>query len=183
MPEACIDFLRGPGFISGAIAYYGYGSGGYSHAANLLADGRYLDARSTRMGGVWYYGPHEGTVEEVPSGVHIRDPHWEPATRRTRAILPLTQTEYDDWEANLRAKIGTPYAGLDIWGFISGRKVDVHGMWDCSQLSINALQHIKKIRYPLSVEAHQISPNVELLLVEQAGATLTDVTDLYKAAS
>src|ERR1700744_3025142 len=146
MIEASVDFLRGPGGTSGLIAWSGLGFGGYSHAASLLADGRYLDARSTKMSGLWHFGPEVGKEALVPPGVHIRDPFWEPAIKRTRCTIPLTQIEYDDWEANLRAKIGTPYAGRDIWGFISGRKVEVNGMWDCSQLAINALQHIKKIK-------------------------------------
>jgi hypothetical protein len=179
MAEIIVDFLRGPGILSALIAWDGIGSGGYSHVANLLADGRYLDARSTKMGGIWKRGPRQGVIDQVPAGVHIRDPEWEPSIKRLRATFKATQTEYDDWEANLRAKITTDYSGLAIWGFISGRNVNVHGHWMCSMLSINALQHVKKIVYPLPYAAHQINPTIELLLVSQAGATLTDVSDLY----
>jgi hypothetical protein len=179
MAEISVDFLLGPGCTSRAIAWDGLGFGGYSHSAGLLSSGRYLDARSEAMHGIWTVGPEARKLGVVPAGVHIRDPSWEKSIRRTRATLIVTQTEYDDWEANLRAKIGTPYARVDIIGFITGRKVEVNGMWDCSQLQINALQHIKRIPFPLSVPAHQISPNTLKLMMESIDAKLTDVQASY----
>ena len=103
MAEISIDFLLGNGFASRAIAWFGFGSGGYSHCAGVLADGRYLDSR-------------DDVVGHVPAGVHIRNPKSEISLRRERWTLEVTQAEYDAWEANLRAKIGTPYAKIDIYG-------------------------------------------------------------------
>lgn len=162
MSEISVDFLLGPGPLSWLIAWDGLGFGGFSHAASVLADGRYLDARSDAMHG-------------VPAGVHIRMPGYERSIRRTRATIEVTQAEYDDWEANLRAKIGTPYSKRVIWGYISGRKEEVKGRWICSELAVNALQHIGKVRYPLQVPAHQISPDTLFVLMDQIGATFTDM--------
>lgn len=161
MAEISVDFLLGPDLSSRFIAWYGQGYGGFSHCASVLADGRYLDARSD-------------ILDEVPAGVHIRHPETEACIRRVRCTIVISQDRYNAWEANLRAKIGTPYAEIDIWGFITGRKVTVNGMWDCSQLAINGLQHIDVFPYPLSVEAHQISPNTLLMMLEGVrGKTLT----------
>jgi len=179
MAEIAVDFLLGPGCTSRAIAWSGLGFGGYSHCAGVLESQRYLDARVDAMRGVWTVGPEKGKPGVAPSGVHIRDPSWEKSVKRVRATLSATPAEYASWEANLRAKIGAPYAKVDIIGFITGRKVDVNGMWDCSQLQINALQHIKRIPYPLSVPAHQISPNTLKLMMEAIGAILTNVQKEY----
>jgi hypothetical protein len=181
MAEIRVDLLQGSNLISRAIEWNGLGYGGYSHGANVLQDNRYLDARSESMGGEWHVGLKKGTTERVPAGVHIRDPFWESSIKRTRYTFEVSQATYDEWEGNSRAKIGTQYAKRAIWGFITGRKVTVNGEWICSMFFINELQHVKIIRSPLSIPAHQIDPNAGGLLMEQAGAILTDITDLYKA--
>ena len=141
------------------IAYFGQGAGGYSHCASVLQDGRFLDARSDVLDG-------------VPAGIHIRDPQSESWIKKRRATLTVTDQEYADWEANLRAKIGDAYGRSDILGFIEGRDMHQAGHYICSALAINALQHIKKIVYPLPIAAHQITPDAALLLVAQAGFTI-----------
>lgn len=156
MIEIAVDFLLGPDWSSRWIAWYGNGYGGYSHVASVLADGRYLDARSDVLGG-------------VPAGVHIRDPKTEKWIKKRRATFQVWPDEYADWEANLRAKIGTPYAKSDILGFMTGHNDHEAGQWMCSALAINALQHIKRVPYPLPVPAHQITPNSALLIVATAG--------------
>ncbi len=156
MTQIAIDFLRGPDLSSSLIAWFGQGTGGYSHVASVLKDGRYLDARSDNL---W----------KVPSGVHIRDPKSERWIRKRRATLEVTPAEYASWEANLRAKITDGYGRGDIQGFILGRDEHQAGHWICSALAINAVQHIKKIPFPLVVPAHAITPNVALLLVQTAG--------------
>jgi len=157
MAKISVDFLLGNGIASRAIAWFGFGADGFSHCAGVLADGRYLDARSDAIAG-------------IPAGVHIRDPDTERSHRRERWTLDVTPAEYAAWEANLRAKIGTPYSRSSIYGFITGRRVMVNGEWDCSALQINALQHIKRVVYPLPFAAHQISPNVVRVLMAQIGA-------------
>jgi hypothetical protein len=173
MAEISLDFLAGVGVSSRLIEWFGLGHGGYSHVASVLADGRYLDARSNKMGGKWGVGPHIGTTEIVPAGVHIRDPSWEKSVRRMRATIEVTQTQYDDFEENLRAKITDHYASIDIIGFITGREVETKAEYDCSQLALNGMQHIKVFPYPLWVEGHQVSPDVLLFMMNAIKATLT----------
>lgn len=156
MAEIAIDFLLGPDLSSRFIAWFGDGTGGYSHAASVLSDGRYLDARS-------------GWCGDVPPGVHIRHPQDEAWIKRRRATLEVTEDEYVAWEANLRAKITDGYGGDDIWDFILGHSGHVDGHWICSALAINAVQHIKKVPYPLVLPAHAITPTACLLIVQTAG--------------
>jgi hypothetical protein len=159
MAQICIDFLLGPDLSSRFIAWYGTGSNGYSHCASILSDGRYLDARSDVLGG-------------VPAGVHIRVPTTEKWIKKRHATLDVTQAEYDSWEASLRAKISDDYGKTDIWSFILGKDQHEGGHWICSALVINAIQHIKRIPYPLPVPAHQITPDAALLIVATAGFTI-----------
>jgi hypothetical protein len=154
--EIAIDFLRAGGWSSRLIAWFGQGAGGYSHVASVLKDGRYLDSRDDRLGG-------------VPPGVHIREVQLEPWVKKLRATLQVTDQEYADWEANLRAKITDSYGRSDIMSFILGVDDHTPGHWVCSALAINALQHIKIVPYPLPIPAHQISPNAALLICATAG--------------
>jgi hypothetical protein len=162
MSDIAIDFLLGTDRSSRLIAWFGQGPNGWSHCASVLADGRYLDARVNVIGG-------------VPPGIHIRDPAIEAWTKKLRATLQVTQTEYDDWEGNLRAKIGDGYASFDIVGFFLDRMLHRPGTYDCSALVINALQHIKKVRFPLPIPAHQITPNSALLIVASVGFHIDEV--------
>jgi hypothetical protein len=171
MSEIAVDFLLGPDCTSRIIARYGANTGGWSHCASVLKDGRYLDARSDVLDG-------------VPAGVHIRQPTSERWVRKRRATLQVTDGEYDDWEANLRAKITTAYGRSDIVNILLGRPGHVAGQWICSALAINAVQHISRswtqphlgfVPYPLPYEAHEISPDVALMILATAGFTIGDV--------
>lgn len=166
MTKIAIDFLRGPGILSWSIADLGRGPNGWSHCASVLADGRYLDARHDALRRV---DPTCDVPDRVPAGIHIRDPQSEQWIRKRRWTLEVTQIEYDDWEANLRAKIGDLYASWDIVGFLVSRMLHRPATYDCSALVVNALQHIQKIVFPLPVPAHQLTPNDAQLLVAQAG--------------
>lgn len=162
MEEIAIDFLMGPDRSSKLISWFGLGPGGVSHCASVLKDGRYLDARNDVIAG-------------LPAGVHIRLPETEKWIYKRRATLEVTQAEYEDWEANLRAKIGDAYGRSDITEFIFDRGTHEPGHYICSALAINALQHIKKVPFPLPYPAHQISPNAALLIVATAGFTIGPV--------
>lgn len=162
MNEIIIDFLLGTDWASNLIAWFGQGPGGYSHCASVLADGRYLDARVN-------------VLNFVPAGVHIRDPNSEPWVKKRRCRLAVTQGEYQEWEGNLRAKIGDAYASFDIAGFFLNRMLHKPGTYDCSALAINALQHIKRVPFPLPLPAHQITPNAALLIVATAGFDIGEV--------
>ena len=157
-----VDFILGPDWSSRAIAWFGQGPGGWSHCASVLADGRYLDARSDVLAG-------------VPGGIHIRVASTEAWVRRRRCLLEVTEAEYTAWEAGLRAKIGDAYAGSDILGFFLNRMLHRPHTYDCSALVIDALQHIQKIPFPLVIPAHQITPNVALLLLQASGFTIEPI--------
>lgn len=159
MAEIAIDFLRGPGVTSWLISRFGFGTGGYSHVASVLADGRYIDARNEELFG-------------VPAGVHIRQAASEPWVRKRRATFQVSQATYDEWERNSRAKIGDQYDREGILDFILGRNIHLAGHYFCSAFMINELQHVKLVPYPLPVLAHEISPDSALLIVATAGATL-----------
>jgi hypothetical protein len=159
MAEIAIDFLMGPAYSSALISWFGVGPGGYSHCASVLQDGRYLDAR-------------DDVIASIPAGVHIRDPLTEPWIRKRRTTLEVTQPEYNAWEANLRAKIGDQYGRSDIMEFMFDRGKHEPAHYICSALAINALQHIKKVPFPLPFPAHQISPNSALFIVATAGFTI-----------
>jgi hypothetical protein len=154
-----IDLLMGPDLTSKPIAWFGNGPDGYSHCASVLADGRYLDARSDTLGG-------------VPPGIHIRDPATEAWVRKRRCTLSVDQATYDAWEANLRAKISDKYAKGDIIGFLVDRMLHRVGTYDCSALVVDALQHVKRVPFPLWLPAHRITPNVALTIVQMAGFTI-----------
>lgn len=160
MAQLGVMFRKGPGLISNTISWFGQGPRGWSHAASVLESGKFLDARSDRCG-------------DVPSGVYERDPDSEPWISQCLCTLEVSQPTYDDWFANLQAKVTTKYARWDIVeDFILRKDKHVAGQWFCSALAVNALQHVKIIRYPLPIPAHLIVPNALLLLVAQAGFTI-----------
>jgi hypothetical protein len=168
MAQLRVDFFLGPDCISRLIARYGANTGGWSHCASVLKDGRLLDARSDVLAG-------------VPAGVHIRRPETEPWVRRCSATLEVTDVEYADWEANLRAKITDAYGRSDIVSILIGRPGHHDGQWICSALAINAVQHVSRswtrphlgfVPFPLPMEAHEISPDMALLSLATAGFTI-----------
>lgn len=179
MAEIAIDFLMGPGSSSRLISWFGLGPGGFSHAASVLKDGRYLDARNDDMdAGDQIKLYPDGTC---PAGVHIRDPKTERWIRKCRATLQVTDEEYAIWEGSLRAKIGDAYGRSDIMEFIFDRGEHEPGHYICSALAINAVQHLSRhwqpghigfVPFPLPYPAHQISPNAALFIVATAGFTI-----------
>lgn len=169
MPYIAIDGLRGSGWKSRLISWYGQGAGGLSHLASVLQDGRYLDARSDVLG-------------RVPQGVQIRQPDTEGWVSKRRASLLVTEEEYATWESNLRAKMTDGYGRADIFAFIDPKEQHASGHWICSALAINAVQHVSRVHwkpgrlgyvpYPLPIPAHQITPNAGFLILATAGFTI-----------
>jgi hypothetical protein len=154
--EIAVDFLLGPGLLSRAIAWYGNGYGGYSHAAGVMADGiHYLDSRSD-------------IINDVPAGVQLRKIASERAVKRTRCVISCPLAEYQAWEDEGRRMIGDPYGTTDIWAFITGREEHTRGQWICSATQHRLLRRIGYLR-KLSIPDHQVTPNSLLLVMEQAG--------------
>jgi hypothetical protein len=167
--EISLDFMLGPDWVSRWIAWFGQGPNGLSHCASVIkhapvgklyaAGEAYIDARNDKLG-------------TVPPGIHLRDPRTEQWIKKIRATKRVSQAVYNEWELNLRAKIGDKYARGDIVGQITGRMMHVSGTYDCSALLINELQHVKLVVLPLPIPPHQITPNAALLIVAQAGFTI-----------
>ena len=166
MSKIRIDFLLGKDWSSKLIAWYGNGYGGWSHAASLLQSGMYVDSRAD-------------TIAGVPPGVRVRNPRSEKWSKRMRATLEVDEHTYVKWETSLLNRIGEPYAKIAIWEFITGKNETVDGMWICSALAINALQHAKIIPFPLWVPAHQITPNTLLTVCQVAGFRITDEDNVF----
>lgn len=171
-------FQLGTDWQSRAIARYGANTGGWSHCGFILQDGRILDARSDSLKRV---NKQCNVPDVVPAGVHIRDPLSEKWVRRLVATLDVTQAEYDEFEANARAKVTASYGRADIVNILLGRPGHVAGEWICSALLINEIQHLSLswspphlgyVPYPLPVPAHEISPDMALMIVATAGFTL-----------
>src|ERR1700676_2167843 len=156
MAQIALQFVLGASIPSRLIAWYGSGYGGYSHVDGILSDGRLLGARSDSVGG-------------QPPGTHIRPANYEKWLKCDVMTFAATDAEYAEWEASLRAKTGTPYDTGSIIGFITGRDKHEAGHWICSALQVNALQHIKRIPFPLPDPAHQITPNALRLIGATAG--------------
>jgi hypothetical protein len=158
MAEIVNDFILGASLASRVISWWGQGYGGYSHVAPLLTGlrypGMYCDARSNVVAG-------------VPAGVQIRDPSSETWVKKVRGTLKVSSVERDAYEANLLQRVGAPYSDRDILGFITGKPMHQGGHWICSAHAVNALQHIKRVVFPLPVAAHEITPNA-LMLIEAA---------------
>lgn len=169
MTEIAVDFLQGPDISSRLIGWFGAGE--WSHCASVLADGRYLDARSDVLDG-------------VPAGVHIRHPASERWLKKQRATLQVSLTDYASWEASLRAKLTTEYDRYAVLGFLEGESMHTAGRWICSALVINAVQHMCRdwavgatrrlgyVPYPLPKAAHLIPPGEALSIVATAGFTI-----------
>jgi hypothetical protein len=166
MKDIRLDWLLGPGVSSWTISRWG-GTPHlhWSHCASMLEDGRYIDAR-------------DDVLDGVPAGIQYRGPKIEAWVARRRVVIPVEDQVYDDWEGNLRAKVTDGYAVPDIEGTIVDRMLHKVATYDCSALLINELQHVKLLRFPLVVPAHELTPNVALVLVSTiATAVIGDIEE------
>lgn len=183
MPEIAVDFLWGTGFSSRLIGQFGFPQGP-SHCASVIVDvhegkprERYLDARDNVIAG-------------VPAGVHIRAIDSEKCLKKRRATLQVTQADYDYWETGLRAHVTTGYDERAILGFLEGKSLHTAGRWICSALAANGVQHLARgwtdtaaaiearlkpigwVPFPLVIPAHEISPDMLLLILQTSGFTI-----------
>lgn len=168
MAQLAVDFLWGTGWTSALIGTFGFPQGP-SHCASVI---KHEPKSYLYAAGEAYIDARDNVIAGVPAGVHLRDPESEMCIKKQRATLQVTDAEYADWEASLRAKITTEYDRDAILGFLEGRSMHTAGRWICSALAINAVQHIRKVPYPLPVPAHEISPDAALLILATAGFTI-----------
>jgi hypothetical protein len=168
--EIAVDFLAGTDIASRLIEWFGAGE--WSHCASVLSDGRYLDSRNDVLTRA---DPLCHVPDKVPAGVHIRDPKSEKWIRKRRATLQVSLTEYQEWEANLRAHVTAKYDRKAILGFLEGESMHTAGRWICDALALNSVQHIHRVPFPLVKPAHRCTPGEVLLILQTAGFTIGEV--------
>ena len=156
MTEIALQFRRGRGLTSKAIAWWGNGWHGWSHVDARLPDGL-LGARWDNVGG----GP----------GVRLRPFDYEASDVEEQLLLALevTPTQAAAWEKGLRAQVGEDYDPDDILSLFLGTPVHVaEGHWICSALQTNELQAIGVLP-PLGVPPQQVTPDSLAIAIRAAG--------------
>jgi hypothetical protein len=153
--QFAVDLLLGSGLLSRAIAWYGNGYGGFSHAASAIDEETYIDS-------------HANVIAGVPAGVQKRAISTEKCIKRERLAKQCSQLEYDEWVHALEENIGDPYGTIYIWGFITGRHENGNGSWICSGDALRALRRLGAVP-ALSVPDNQITPNSLGLILEAVG--------------
>ncbi|MDE2104650.1 MAG: hypothetical protein KGL39_45865 [Patescibacteria group bacterium] len=146
-----LQFVLGSSFSSRAIAWFGQGTGGFSHVDAVLPSGELLGARNDAVGG-------------KPPGIWIRPAFYEHWVSRCVVELPVAAPEAALWEKWLRLMVGSPYDQGAILGFIFGQKWHEPGHWICSALQTGALKHIGML-HTLPVNESQVTPDTLLMMV------------------
>jgi hypothetical protein len=172
-PAITFDLVLGRAWSSRAIAWYGCGYGGLSHAAPMLRDGSYIDARNDKM-------TLKGQV--IPAGVRRRPAGYlDNSIKHLRLSKRCSLTEYQTWENWLVSQIGDSYDQASILAFILGVSLTAgDGHWICSAMaggSLVALNWIKQSELPFPL--HECTPNSLLWLL--AGMTGFERVDLLSA--
>jgi hypothetical protein len=148
-----LQFVRGKGFSSKLIAWWGNGYDGLSHVDAILSTGECLGARSDIIKPI-------GGGPEIPAGVQIRPPFYEKWDKRVVVSIPSTPAQANAWDWYLRKQINDGYDTSDIIGLIIGKPIMQSGHWICSALQTDALQYepvglLGKLGQP----PQQITPN------------------------
>lgn len=176
MAQIQLQFVRGRGLSSAAIAYFGGGAApdgtGYSHVDSVIQTGHYagclVGARS------------DAVPRGYPTGVQIRPPDYGTASRhlrgsqeswarRDRYTLPCNRKQQADWEKFLLSQVKDGYDDWDILGFIFGQHWHTPGHWICSALAGQALVAAGIIHAPAGL-IDKIDPNTLAFMVGARGA-------------
>jgi hypothetical protein len=158
-----ISFVYGASLTSRLIAWYGQGSGGYSHVDIVLPDGSLLGARDDVIGGA------------PRAGIYIRPDHYEKWLRRCIVEIPCTKAQADAAEKWGHAQVGKEYDRGAILSFIFGTKQHEPGHWICSALGTGFLR-AGKLLHELPIHPSQVTPNaLHLLATAGSGGTQTIV--------
>lgn len=150
-----IKVVAASNIASDAIAWWGNGWHGFSHAAALLPSGELLDARSDHVAG-------------KPPGVQIRHDNYETWSRWAVIELAATAEQNGAWEQWLRKQIGRPYDSRGILNFLLGRRPTNDGMWFCSALQFEALRTVG-LMPDVGVPAQGITPDGIAILTRAVG--------------
>lgn len=145
MSAVRLSFVLGADLSSRLIAWYGQGTGGWSHVDAELPDGSLLGARSDWIG-------------KIQPGVRVRPPNYEKWIRRAVVEIPGSQFKVAEWESWLRKQVGRQYDEGAIWSFIVGAKDHQPGRWICSACQFEGLERIGLL-HRTTLEPSQVTPD------------------------
>jgi len=148
------QFVRGKGFTSRAIGYFG--GDYYSHVDIILPNGRLFGARSDRVGG-------------RPPGVWDRPPNYEQWAARCIIQLGCTTDQYSKFYATAVAQTGKPYDHLAIVAFALNRNWRESDSWICSELGAYCLEQAG-ICHKLVLPANKVTPGALALVCSALSA-------------
>jgi hypothetical protein len=160
MSHARVMLVADTGVSSRLIEWFG--GGGWSHFANVLADGTIIDARSDRVAG-------------APPGVQRRPARYLDSERKWVLLQLGAEHQYEPWVNALVSQLGKPYDQIGIWDFATGSVYDRNwrdqSAWFCSELGVWAQEQAQMCpRLPGPV--FRITPGAALLLDIGLGATV-----------
>ena len=152
-----VMLTAGTGLTSRWIEWWG--GGGWSHFANVLADGSIIDARSDV---VTFRGQSFPTgVQRRPAGYLNTEPRW------VAVDVPCTVAQAKEWEHVLRSQLGKPYDFPGILDFATGSLKDRNwrdeSAWFCSELGLWAQEQVG-ICPRLAAPVFKIPPGEGLLI-------------------
>jgi hypothetical protein len=149
-----LQFVRGRGLSSAAIAWFG--AGVYSHVDAIVPGGELLGARSDRIG---YIDP----------GVQVRPAYYENWKMRDVWSLLVSESVYQRFHTFLREQLYKPYDSTAIWGFVAGRDWRDDKAWFCSELQAAALEYSEAIPR-LSTKSNKVMPGTLATIMSAVGA-------------
>ena len=138
-----LQFVRGTDPFDYAILAYSHGWA--THVDAVMPDQKLLGSQSHVIG-------------NIPAGVQIRPPGYEPFAKIARVSLPSTpQQEKVFWDF-LSAQLGKPYDHEAILGMALGRDWHEDGCWFCSEVQGAALEGCLVFPYPLATTTECLTP-------------------------
>jgi len=156
-----LQFVRGTGISSSAIAWFGGGI--FSHVDGVLDNGRLLGARSDAVGG-------------AKPGVWTRAPDYEKWKIKKTFTLPCYKAQHDAFYRFAADQIGKPYDKNSIVGFFTGREVREDwrnpSAWFCAELWAAALEE-SLISGQIFLPVNKVCPNSLAFILSSMGATIS----------
>lgn len=160
-----------PDISSRAISWWG--GGGWSHLANMLVDGSFIDARADWVKdakGTYYKGADGKPIEP---GVRRRPGDYLKAAQRWILIELGEERHYAPWVRVLESQIGKPYDFVGIWDFVTGSNQDRNWRderaWFCDELGVWSWEKVG-ICPQVPEPVYRINPGAALLLGIGTGA-------------
>lgn len=152
--------------------------GGWSHMANLLADGSIIDARSDRVHDSRTGKPVLIDGKRIPPGVQRRPGYYLEGIKKW-VVLEAPSTapgNYDAWKHALEAQLGKPYDFIGILDFLTESPLDRNWRdqtaWFCDELAVFAMEQSGYCP-PLPQPVFRITPSAALLLAIGLGWRVT----------